>query len=167
MNEKRLMEILLEKRKLPHIFIVRDTFEVDCYVLEIGKDAIRNALTSEALPFSKTYFGVAIHIRIAGYNKLKSHEKVNLFSLLKHLMNQGCRSIDIFTDNIHELSRELIFPPDLKTVWPEILSPLSPPELLLKLSQYDYLITNGSSIARWANYLACSTSQQVFVNLTR
>lgn len=165
LDRKSLDRIALGRRKLPRVFIVRDSFEEDRYPKMLGSHVIRSALIAPSLTTSRVESTTAVHIRVAGYESLSSLEKKRLISIVKSQLRHGFSRIDIYSDDKSVLFQELEFPPGVQINWPESLMPLTSPELLLTLAQYKTLITNGSSLARWANFLAILEFNQEFVNL--
>lgn len=153
--------------ELPYFFIIRDTFENDLYFNSLSKEALNSTLESlhEMIKLKENSVVVAIHIRISGYPKLTEAQLQNLGDCIMKLHGQGHRFIDVYSDNIESLDYLSQYKELVSFNFPERNNQFDAVRLLHTLSDYDMLICNGSSLARWSNCLAMLRSKQVFVRL--
>lgn len=167
LNQQTMDRLVREGGTPPFIFFIRDSFEDDFFVSTLSSIDISKTLSfSDPSPIIRQS-EVAIHIRISGYGEMSDDEKENLYRISEHLVSMGVKTIDIYTDSISALIESITLKQGLLVNWPEREIELSPPMLLQALSNYRILITNGSSIARWANYFSLTKQEQVFINFKK
>lgn len=158
-------DLLVNGKKPPYFFILRGSFEEDRFPLDIGAFEISRALSTNVQLPTKELSEVAIHIRVSGYGELSVSERRALYRVSERLVYLGHKRIDIYSDDVPTLVGKVPLKEGLIANWPEEHSQLSPPELLRALARYNILVSNGSSISRWANYVANASKNQIFINI--
>lgn len=162
----QIMDNLITKRETPpYFFIIRGSFEEDRFPLELGNLSIFNTISSYKTPSLARSANVAIHIRVSGYGELSSMEVNNLYKISERLAELGHNEVDIYSDDIPALLGKVRIKEGLVANWPENQIKMDSPQLLTALAKYSILVSNGSSISRWANYFACTHHNQHLIKI--
>ena len=149
-----------EQEELPKFFIIRDTFEDDFFPKQLSLESLKDTFHSihEFESFGVLNSQVGLFLRVEGYEPLTKSGLKRIRNLSEALYLDGFITLDVYSDTPSKLHPSLERILRQKIYWPEKDSRLDGPQLLRELTRYKLLITNGSSLSRWAKYLKSSDS---------
>ena len=143
------------KDPLPRFFVIRDSFEDDFFPQQLSIESLRDTYDS-AREFNSSGISnsqVALFLRVEGYPPLTKAGLKRIQILSEALYLDGIVTIDVYSDTPSKIQSSLEKHLRQTLCWPEQNFRLNGPQLLRELTRYKLLITNGSSLSRWAKYL--------------
>lgn len=153
---------LSEKENLPKLFVIRDTFEDDFFPKQLSIESLKDTYDStcefESLGILKSQ--VALFFRVQGYEPLTKVGLKRIQVLSEALYLDGVVTFDVYSDTPNKIHSTLEKILKQEIYWPEKDFRLDGPQLLRELTRYKLLITNGSSLSRWAKYLKSADSPE-------
>ena len=154
------LEGISEQEKLPKLFIIRDTFEDDFFPKQLSIRSLKDTYdsTCEFESFGILKSQVALFLRVEGYEPLSKSGLKRIQILSEALYSDGDVTFDVYSDTPSQIYSSLEKILRQEIYWPEKDFRLDGPQLLRELTRYKLLISNGSSLSRWAKYLKSSDS---------
>jgi hypothetical protein len=150
------------KERLPKFFIIRDSFEDDFFPRQLSRESLKDTYDSacEFKSLGALKSQVALFLRVEGYEPLTKAGLKRIQDISEALYLDGIVTFDVYSDTPNKIRSTLEKILRQKLYWPEKDFRLDGPLLLRELTRYKLLITNGSSLSRWAKYLKSADSPE-------